>query len=80
MKPLASSATQPLSQRVFGWAPVMTNTCLILCCSICPVWPFRQWTESRWSPPSMATISVWALLYPANQVTWHALSQTCGPD
>ena len=37
MKPLASSATQPSSQRVFGSAPVMTNTWLMLCSSICPV-------------------------------------------
>src|SRR5215467_8189323 len=34
MKPLLSSAMQPSSQLVFGLAPVMTNTCLILCSSV----------------------------------------------
>jgi hypothetical protein len=61
MKSLASSATQPSSQLVFRAAPVMTNTWPTLRSSVCSVWLFRHRTDSRWSLPSSATISVCGL-------------------
>jgi len=59
MKLLVSRARQPLSQPVFGSAPVIKNTCLILCSSVNPVWLFRHITDSKWSPPWSAMISVY---------------------
>src|SRR5882762_6396530 len=57
MKPLLSSTTQPLSQRVLGSAPVIKNTWATFFFSILPVCVFRHVTRSRWSTPSRPTTS-----------------------
>src|SRR5215472_8844406 len=58
MKPLLSSTTQPLSQPVLGFAPVITNTWAMFFSSALPDLLLRHVTPSRWSTPMRLTTSV----------------------
>jgi hypothetical protein len=56
INPPLSSATQPLSHAVLGFAPIMEKICRIACVSVSPVSRFLHVTDSRFPAPSSLTI------------------------